>query len=99
MQEYQLDAYLIPDSDPHSSEYLADHCQGRCWISGFTGTAGSVVITQDQAGLWTDGRYNIKPKNSWPVVELLCFEPLIQAYRTGISGYNKLTVSLQESVT
>lgn len=60
MQEYQLDAYLIPDSDPHSSEYLADHWQGRRWISGFTGTTGSVVITQDQAGLWTDGRYYIQ---------------------------------------
>lgn len=60
MREHHLDAYLISDSDPHCSEYLSEHWQGRRWISGFTGTAGSVVITQNQAGLWTDGRYYIQ---------------------------------------
>ncbi|WP_086479447.1 aminopeptidase P family protein [Oceanospirillum sanctuarii] len=60
MQEQKLDAYFIPASDPHSSEYLAAHWQGRQWISGFTGTAGAVLVTLDQAGLWTDGRYYIQ---------------------------------------
>lgn len=56
----QLDAYFIPSSDPHSSEYLAEHWQGRRWLSGFTGTAGSLVVTLNDAGLWTDGRYYIQ---------------------------------------
>ncbi len=55
-----LDAYIIPSGDPHQSEYLAGHWKGREWISGFTGSAGTVVITQDHAGLWTDSRYFIQ---------------------------------------
>ncbi len=57
MKEKGLDAYIIPSSDPHQSEYVADHWKSREWISGFTGSAGSVVITHDHAGLWTDARY------------------------------------------
>jgi len=52
-----LDAYLIPSSDPHQSEYVTAHWQSRAWISGFTGSAGLIVITKDHAGLWTDSRY------------------------------------------
>lgn len=51
------DAYIIPTSDPHQSEYPATHWQSREWISGFTGSAGIVIITQDHAGLWSDSRY------------------------------------------
>ncbi|MEM9921049.1 MAG: aminopeptidase P family N-terminal domain-containing protein, partial [Bacteroidota bacterium] len=57
MQEAKLDAYIIPSSDPHQSEYVADHWKGREWISGFSGSAGIVVVTLDHAGLWTDSRY------------------------------------------
>ncbi|MEO1713248.1 MAG: aminopeptidase P family N-terminal domain-containing protein, partial [Bacteroidota bacterium] len=57
MQSEQLDALLIPSSDDHQSEYVAEHWQVREWSSGFTGSAGTVVITQDFAGLWTDSRY------------------------------------------
>ncbi len=60
MAEKGLDAYIIPSSDPHMSEYVAAHWQGREWISGFTGSAGTVVITQNAGGLWTDGRYYIQ---------------------------------------
>jgi len=56
----KLDAYIIPGSDPHQSEYAADHWKGREWISGFTGSAGNVVITKNHAGLWTDSRYFIQ---------------------------------------
>ena len=52
-----LDAYIIPSSDAHQSEYVHDHWKSREWISGFTGSAGIVVITKDHAGLWTDSRY------------------------------------------
>ena len=57
MAEYGLDAYYIPTSDPHQSEYLAEHDKTRVFISGFTGSAGAVLVTQAAAFLWTDGRY------------------------------------------
>lgn len=60
MKAAGLDAYIIPSSDPHQSEYVADHWKCRAWISGFTGSAGTVVVTQEHAGLWTDSRYFIQ---------------------------------------
>ncbi|RHJ78256.1 aminopeptidase P family protein [Parabacteroides sp. AM08-6] len=57
MAKQKIDAYIIPTSDPHMSEYPADCWKYREWISGFTGSAGTVVITADKAGLWTDSRY------------------------------------------
>ncbi len=60
MQEKGFDAYIIPPTDPHQSEYIADHWKTRVWISGFTGSAGTVVVTHDFAGLWTDSRYFIQ---------------------------------------
>ncbi|MFJ7935261.1 aminopeptidase P family protein [Sporosarcina sp. NPDC096371] len=60
MKENQMDAYIIPSFDAHQSEYVAEHWKGRQWISGFTGSAGTVVITLEDAGLWTDGRYYIQ---------------------------------------
>lgn len=57
MKKHQLDAYIIPSSDAHQSEYVNAHWKSREWISGFTGSAGIVVITQNHAGLWTDSRY------------------------------------------
>ncbi len=60
MKENKMDAYIIPSFDAHQSEYVAAHWKSRQWISGFTGSAGTVVITQDDAGLWADGRYYIQ---------------------------------------
>lgn len=60
MQERNIDAYIIYSADPHMSEYLPKEWQERKWISGFTGSAGFVVITQKQAALWTDGRYFVQ---------------------------------------
>ena len=57
MKHYNMGAYIIPSSDPHLSEYPADCWKSRQWISGFTGSAGTIVITADKAGLWTDSRY------------------------------------------
>ncbi|MEL5894614.1 aminopeptidase P family protein [Bacteroides sp. GD17] len=50
-------AFIVPSTDPHLSEYVAPHWQSREWISGFTGSAGTVVVTREKAGLWTDSRY------------------------------------------
>ncbi len=57
MKEEKIDAYIIPSSDPHQSEYVAEHWKSREWISGFTGSAGTVVVSADYAGVWTDSRY------------------------------------------
>jgi len=60
MEKENIAAYIIPTSDPHQSEYLADYYKTREWISGFTGSAGVAVVTMDEAKLWTDGRYFIQ---------------------------------------
>lgn len=60
MKERGIDYYIIPPADYHQSEYVGDYFKGREWISGFTGSAGTVVVTQNEVGLWTDGRYFIQ---------------------------------------
>jgi Xaa-Pro aminopeptidase len=57
MQAENVQACIIPTTDPHIGEYTPAHWQTRQWISGFTGSAGTVVVTRDKAGLWTDSRY------------------------------------------
>ncbi len=57
MEQYGISAYIIPSSDPHQSEYVADRWKSREWISGFTGSAGTIAITLYHAALWTDSRY------------------------------------------
>lgn len=60
MFENNIDAFIIYSADPHMSEYLPTEWQERSWLSGFTGSAGFVVVTKDKAGLWTDGRYFVQ---------------------------------------
>ena len=60
MKEKGIDAYLIPTDDFHASEYVGDYFKCRKYITGFTGSAGTAVVMQDMAGLWTDGRYFIQ---------------------------------------
>jgi Xaa-Pro aminopeptidase len=57
IQRLGLHAHLVPSSDPHLSEYLPDHWQGRAWLSGFTGSMGTLVVTPTQAVLFADSRY------------------------------------------
>ncbi len=57
MAREDLAAYLVPSADPHLSEYLPGRWQARRWLSGFTGSVGTLVVTQDFAGLWVDSRY------------------------------------------
>jgi hypothetical protein len=57
MNEHGVDAYIIPSEDAHQSEYIADVDKRRAWICGFTGSAGVAVVTQNEACMWTDGRY------------------------------------------
>ena len=57
MKRERLSAFIFPSTDAHQSEYAADHWQGRAWISGFNGSAGTAVVTMHSAALWTDSRY------------------------------------------
>lgn len=59
MRENGLSAFIFPSSDPHNSEYVAEHWKSREWISGFSGSAGTAVVTLEHAALWTDSRYFI----------------------------------------
>ena len=59
MKENGISAFVFPSSDPHNSEYVADHWKSREWISGFSGSAGTAVVTLEHAALWTDSRYFI----------------------------------------
>ncbi len=80
MKDKGITAYIIPTSDPHQSEYLADYYKTRVWISGFTGSAGTVVVTEKDAILWTDGRYFIQAEKELKGSG-------IELYKMGIPGF------------
>ena len=60
MEEKDIDIYVVPTSDFHQSEYVGEYFKARKFITGFTGSAGTAVITRREARLWTDGRYFIR---------------------------------------
>ena len=63
MKAENIDFYLIPTADDHASEYVSDFYKVRNYYAGFTGSAGTLLIGMDMAGLWTDGRYFIQAEN------------------------------------
>jgi len=63
MKEHRIDVYIVPTSDYHDSEYVCDHFQCRRWLSGFTGSTGTLVVTAQGAYQWADGRYYIQAAN------------------------------------
>ncbi|MDT8717434.1 aminopeptidase P family protein [Clostridium sp. 19966] len=73
MKENEIDAYIVPSADYHLSEYVAEYFKCRQWISGFTGSAGTVVVTMTHAGLWTDGRYYIQAEKQLKGTEIKLF--------------------------
>lgn len=91
MKEKGIKAYIIPTFDPHQSEYLADHYMTRVWISGFTGSAGTVVITEDKAILWTDGRYFIQAEKQLEDSE-------IELFKMNTPGFPSYTEWLKENL-
>ncbi|MFA7412125.1 MAG: aminopeptidase P family protein [Tissierellaceae bacterium] len=91
MKEKGISAYIVNTSDPHQSEYIADHYKTRVWISGFTGSAGTVVITEDKAILWTDGRYFIQAEKELESSEY-------QLFKMGIPGYPSYSQWLKENL-
>lgn len=91
MQEKGIYAYVIPTSDPHQSEYVGDHWKTRVWISGFTGSAGTVVVTMDKAYLWTDGRYFIQAADQLKDSE-------IELVKMGLPGVPTYTEWLRDNL-
>ena len=82
MNDRGIDAYIEPTADPHQSEYVADHYTARNFISGFTGSAGLVVVTKEHANLWTDGRYFIQAEKEIADKEFKLFKMRTKGYPT-----------------
>lgn len=89
MSEIGVDACIIPSGDPHLSEYPSEHWKVREWISGFTGSAGTVVVTMEEAGLWTDSRYYLQAEEE---LDPHC----MQLFRDGEKGVPSITEWLCE---
>jgi len=73
MREKNLQAFIIPSTDAHMSEYIPKRWASRQWISGFSGSAGTVVVTLDNAGLWTDSRYFLQAADELAGTEIILF--------------------------
>ena len=101
MKQRGLDAYYVPTADYHLSEYTGDHFKFRSWLSGFTGSAGTLAVTADRAGLWTDGRYFLQAEDQLagtgidlykmqqpgvPSIEEFFLSSLPEGSRVGVDG-------------
>lgn len=89
MKKYKVDAYIVTSSDYHQSEYIDDYFKGREYLSGFTGSAGVLVIFKDEACLWTDGRYHIQAENQLKDSEIKLFKQ----GNLGVPTYKEYIVS------
>ena len=72
-----IQAFIIPSTDPHLSEYVAPHWKSREWISGFTGSAGTIVVTTGKAGLWTDSRYFLQAAQQLVGTEIELYKEML----------------------
>ena len=72
-----IQAFIIPSTDPHLSEYVTPHWKSREWISGFTGSAGTVVVTTGKAGLWTDSRYFLQAAQQLEGTEIELYKEML----------------------
>ncbi len=78
MKEHSIDAVIIPSQDPHQSEYVPDRYKGREWISAFTGSAGTAMVTLDHAGVWTDARYFLQAEEELASSEFVLHKLQVQ---------------------
>ena len=82
LRREHLGAFIFPTSDPHNSEYTADHWKGREWISGFDGSAGTAVVTLTSAALWVDSRYFIAAEEQLQGTEFLLMKEKVEGTPT-----------------
>lgn len=92
MKQYGMDAYLAPTADFHGSEYVGDYFKCRRYLSGFTGSAGTLVVTAETAGLWTDGRYFLQAGEQLKGTG-------IDLYRMGDEGVPTITEFLAKNLS
>lgn len=91
MKKRNIDIYLVPTSDFHESEYVGEHFKARKFITGFTGSAGTAVITMTEAGLWTDGRYFVQAEKQLK-------ESTVTLYRMGEEGVPKVDEFVEDKL-
>ena len=91
MENRGFHAWIVPSTDPHLGEYLPSRWQVRSWISGFAGSAGTVVVTADRAGLWTDSRYYLEAEQALQ-------DTGIELHRLGMSGVMNYPAWLAETL-
>lgn len=91
MAERNIDIYVVPTSDFHESEYVGEHFKARKFITGFTGSAGTAVITMTEAGLWTDGRYFVQ-------AEKQLSGSTVTLYRMGEEGVPKVDEFIEDKL-
>ena len=91
MEERGIDIYVVPTSDFHESEYVGEHFKARKFMTGFTGSAGTAVITKTEAGLWTDGRYFIQAAAQLE-------GSTIDLYKMGIEGVPSVTEFIKDKL-
>ena len=77
LESESISAFIIPSTDPHLSEYVASHWKTREWISGFTGSAGTIVILKDKAGLWTDSRYFLQAAQQLEGTDITLYKEML----------------------
>lgn len=92
MKANDIAAWIVPGTDPHMNEYLPAHWAEREYISGFTGSAGKIVVTQDMAGLWTDGRYFIQANDELK-------EGGLELFKEGVAGTPSITDYLAKTLS
>lgn len=97
MKKRGIGAYFIPSSDPHMGEYTPLHWQARHFFSGFTGSAGTLVVTAKQAGLWTDGRYFIQAERELAGSGITLFRMAVKGVPT-VSEFLRQTLASGEKV-
>ena len=108
MKEKNIYAYIVPSSDYHQSEYVGDYFKSREFMSGFTGSAGTLIVSMDEAGLWTDGRYFIQAENELKDSGIKLFKmgeegvPTIEEYlleklpKSSTLGFDGRVISVKE---
>lgn len=108
MEEKGIDIYVVPSADNHQSEYVGEYFKARAYMTGFTGSAGTAVITKDKVGLWTDGRYFLQAEHQLEGSEIKLFKmgnpgvPTVLQYITaemtndGKLGFDGSLMAMQE---
>ena len=84
MKQNGVQACILPSSDPHMSEYLPAHWEARSYFSGFNGSAGTLVVTEKESGLWTDGRYFIQAAHQLEGSEIVLYRMAVKGVPTYI---------------